>query len=91
MTQNYDIVKVCDGLAHPIRLKIYEVMLKSREIKASELFKVIKEEFGITSRQSLFNHLTVMERAGIIELQKKRKDYYVKLKSIVDIKVKPIN
>ena len=80
MTQNYDIVKICDGLAHPIRLKIYEVLLEKKEIKATKLFEIIKDEFEISSRQSLFNHLTVMERAGIIELYKKKKDYYVKLK-----------
>ncbi len=90
MTQKYDTVKICDGLAHPIRLRIYEIMLEKQEIKATELFKIIKDEFGITSRQSLFNHLIVMERAGIIELQKRRKDYYVKLKLIVDISIKPI-
>jgi DNA-binding transcriptional ArsR family regulator len=90
MTQNYDIVKICDGLAHPIRLKIYEVLLEKKEIKATKLFEIIKDEFEISSRQSLFNHLTVMERAGIIELYKKKKDYYVKLKMLVNVEVEPI-
>jgi DNA-binding transcriptional ArsR family regulator len=90
MTQNYDLVKICDGLAHPIRKRIYEILSEKIDVKATKLFEIIRDEFDITSRQSIFNHLIVMERAGIIELYKKKKDYYVKLKMQIEVKVKPI-
>ena len=89
MMQYLEIAKICDGLAHPIRAKVYEVLLEKGEIKASELFEIIQKEFGISSRQTLFTHLSVMEKAGIIETYKRKRDVYVKLKMIVDVKTKP--
>jgi len=86
----YDISRICEGLAHPIRERIYEILLKKREAKASELFEALKDEFKLSSRQSIHNHLVIMERAGIVELSKQRRELVVKLKMKVDISTTPI-
>ena len=92
MTQIHEIAKVCDGLAHPIRVRIYEILLEKQGewVKVSDLFKIISKEFGISSRQTLSNHLKTMVLAGIIEMEKRGKDYYVQLKMKVDVKTKPL-
>ncbi len=87
--QVHEIAKICDGLAHPIRARVYEILLEKGEVKASELFEIINKEFGISSRQTLFTHLSVMEKSGIIETYKKKREVYVKLKLIVDVSTKP--
>ena len=89
MMQYHEVAKICDGLAHPIRAKVYEILLEKGEIKASDLFKIIQEEFNISSRQTLFTHLSVMEKSGLIEIYKKKRNAYVRLKLIVDINTKP--
>jgi len=92
MMQIHEIAKVCDGLAHPMRVRIYEILLEKRGewVKVSDLFKIVSKEFGISSRQTLSNHLRTMALAGIIEMEKKGKDYYVRLKMEVDVKTKPL-
>ncbi len=64
------ISKICEGLAHPIREKIYEILLEKREAKASELFELLKGKFRLSSRQSIHNHLMIRGRASIIEVSK---------------------
>jgi len=88
--ESYEISKICEGLAHPIRQRIYEILLEKRKAKASELFNILKDEFNLSSRQSIHNHLSVMEKAGIIETEKIKNEVHVKLKMKVEIVAKPL-
>jgi len=85
MMEVYEVAKICDGLAHPIRAKIYDVLSKKKEMKISEIYKEIAKEFDISSRQTLMNHLKTMALAGIVEMRKEGKEWVVKLIKKIDI------
>ncbi len=55
------LVKVCDALSHPLRIKVLKFLLE-REWSIYELAKALR-----VSRQLLYLHLRKLERANLVE------------------------
>jgi|GEM_PF-2007428 DNA-binding transcriptional ArsR family regulator len=85
-----EILRVIEGLSHPIRLSIYNLLAEKGEMFTGDIFKLIKGEFGVSSHQTLLNHLNVMQISGIVELERVKNRYKAKLKKMIGIEVKEI-
>ena len=86
----YELSRICEALGHPLRLSIYNLLLEKGESKASELFNQFKDEFNISSRQTIFNHLNALEIAGLIITTKEKGEVVAKLKKKVKIEVEDL-
>jgi hypothetical protein len=80
------IADVCDGLSHPVRVAIMEILKEKRELKPYELFKEVQKRFGLTNYDftDVKHHIVAMTFAGLLGASKD----LVRLKKRVDIKLK---
>jgi DNA-binding transcriptional ArsR family regulator len=87
---DYELARICEALGHPMRARIYRILLERGEVRASELFHELKEEFKIGSRQTIFNHINYLGISDLVETRKEKGEVVVKLKKKVKIEVEEI-
>lgn len=87
---DYETARICDALGHPLRVRIYKILLERGNTKASELFHELKDEFDISSRQTIFNHINYLGTSDIVETRKEKGEVIVKLKKKIKIEVEEV-
>lgn len=88
--EDYELASICEALGHPIRIGIYKFLLGKGEAKASELYHQLKDEFDISSRQTIFNHINYLAISNIVETRKEKGEIIVKLKKRVKIEIEDL-
>jgi len=84
--EEYEIAMIAHALSHPMRVRIYKLLEKNKEMKMGEIYQNVKDDFEFTSRQTVFGHVRSMETDKIVETSKiERGEIKVKLKKRIKI------
>lgn len=87
-TSNLDIVKldkvaeILKAVAHPIRIKVIELLGYNQEMTVSEIYEALGTEQSLTS-----HHLTKMKDKGVLNCRREGKNIYY---SLTDVKITSI-
>lgn len=64
-----DLATVLEGLAHGVRLTIYEILREKNEtVPLAELRKLVSERYMETDHRTIEFHVTKMQFCGILRL-----------------------
>lgn len=73
----FEYSKYAEGLAHPVRMKIMDVLLEKRSMHQSEIVKQLRGTEFEKEFRTIQTHLKKMESCGLVEISKNDKDITV--------------
>lgn len=80
------ISRLCEGLSHPVRAKILELLEEIGDLPLHEIVKKLRGSEFEKSYQTISAHVKKMESCGIVEMSKNDKDItIVVLKKKIEI------
>lgn len=64
-----DITSILEGLAHPVRYHIYQILRENKDsLPLSELRKIVSERYMETDHRNVEFHVTKMQFCGVLRL-----------------------
>ena len=82
----FEYSKYAEGLAHPVRLKIMDLLIEKGPIYQSEIVKQLRGTAFEKEFRTIQTHLKKMESCGLLEISKDEKDITtVMLKKKIEI------
>jgi predicted transcriptional regulator len=91
ISKTEEIVKTIKGLSALNKYRIYEILCDLKEATITDIQKELKERFGVDlAYSSIKTLLESMAHAGIIEINLLDRPYKIKLKKIIDVKIKDV-
>lgn len=88
------VSKVAEGLSHPVRAKIYDILKTQHELKVKDLVRLLADSTPELARDrtAVDKHLVKMERAGILHVEQDYRGFHiVKLDLEIEILLKPVS
>lgn len=86
-----EISRLCEGLSHPVRAKIVELLEEVGDLPLHEIDKKLRGSKFERSYQTISSHVKKMESSGIVEMSKDDKDItIVVLKKRIEIIVEDV-
>lgn len=90
--EEYEIAMIGHAMSHPMRVRIYKLLEKNKEMKMGEIYQNVKDDFEFTSRQTVTGHVKSMETDKIVETSKiERGEIKVKLKKRIRIEFEDLD
>lgn len=87
----YEISKIAHALAHPVRVKIYNMLEEKGELDMGEIYYRLSEDLDFSSGQTVSDHVRAMERDRVVQtLQSEKGDVRVSLKKRVRIEYEDV-
>lgn len=83
-----ELARLLEGVAHPYRLTILEVLREKKQMPMGELRRVVSERYLEIETRNLQFHVFKMQMSGLVHMERVEGRDHVKLLKDVAVRVK---